>query len=60
MDESSVILIPEQKKISNISKLPQRLALALCTCTHKLDLEQIGLSQYRAENFHKVKFMQFL
>ena len=52
IDKSSV-------KMSNISKLPWGCT-AHCTHTHNLGLEQMRLSQYSAEYFQKVKFLQYL
>ena len=45
--------------MSNISKLPWGCT-AHCTHAHKLGLEQMRLSQYSAEYFQKVKFLQYL
>ena len=52
IDKSSV-------KMSNISKLPWGCT-AHCTHAHNLGLEQMRLSQYSAEYFQKVKFLQYL
>ena len=55
IDKSSVILAPKE----DFQYIKATLGLH-CTHAHNLDLEQMRLSQYSAEYFQKVKFLQYL